>query len=264
VFLSETKFFIFEPCRDVRVEALFFNGRSIIKIKIFTSFNKLQFVYHKKRNRDIFVRVEVSMKRIFKYQRATILLSAFTSGMNQINRLLDPVNNSSSVPSLLVDILIICVVIYWISIELILRKHSIKWLKENQSFSIKKLGITCRLELLGALLILAIPRVISFYQAPPKMIEHNNQARLEKDATEYLQLRNCFLRPFPSFFSPDSKGFYEAAELNFNVINYSNQPVILTAMDIEIIGGALTLFSRFQPFITSKNLIKSFIVKSAT
>lgn len=180
------------------------------------------------------------------YQKIVTYISYLLLGVLSCGALLDSIGNSISFPPVLSCIIFITIFLCWIIIEISLKKESRKWIKSGNTINISKLGIMPRLAIVGALTLLALPQFIDLSNKNQTVeiqpnIKEVKEAKETKEAKnteeENIQIVSNFIRPVPKNFFLTDDEFYENVELNCNVKNYGKTDLLITAMEIEIIGS---------------------------
>ncbi|MGH9942174.1 MAG: hypothetical protein ACRD9R_07445 [Pyrinomonadaceae bacterium] len=186
-------------------------------------------------------------------QRVFRLGMYFVSGIIGAGTLIDSVNNSISLPHVYALVLTTILACTWAGIEVMLRIRGQRWvLPGGQKGTIKRLGVWPRLALAGALAILLVPKLVSLVHqktkddpaaVPPSQIVSDQPPRFSpisrpSDQND-VQIVGGYLEPRHYFFNdaPETRGFYEVAGINFYVKNYSDKALMLTSIEVDVVGG---------------------------
>lgn len=175
------------------------------------------------------------------YQKIATYTSYMLLGIISCGALLDSIDNAMSFPPLLIYVLFTTIFFTWLVVEISLKRKSRKWIKGGTVITISKLGVMPRFAILGSLILLALPQIIRLNninqnQELPPVIKENEKEQ-DKSEEENIQIVSNFIRPIPKSFFLIDNDFYEAVELNCNIKNYGKNDLLVTAMEIEIIGN---------------------------
>ena len=188
-----------------------------------------------------------------KHQQAIRNSMYFLSGILGLNGVIESVNNSVGMPSTIALALAIALIGMLAATELALRKGARRWvLKSGKSVAVTKLGVWPRLACAGALSLLLVPKFIVYvsHRAGGEQLNNDSAQASSNQQPQSsptvpisddnnIQFLGAYIEPEQMFFNerPEARGFYEVVNVYFNFKNYSDKPLMLTSMDVTLVGG---------------------------